>query len=123
VIVLVHPRYFISPVPAISGEHSLICHWGGEAPDGRLATPHGLFFTCITIFRKPLCKDCARGKPSKEIYCLTSNKGNYVNSDSTNMYGCVFYSLCTEYIQCVNVYIILYQNFIYSFPICKLGLV
>jgi len=28
VLVLVHPGYFISPLPAISGEHSPICHPG-----------------------------------------------------------------------------------------------
>jgi hypothetical protein len=36
VLVLVRPGYFISPVPAISGEHPP----PGEAPNGRLATAH-----------------------------------------------------------------------------------
>jgi len=36
---LVHPGYFISPVPTISGERSRLPP--GEAPDGRLATSHG----------------------------------------------------------------------------------
>ena len=37
VLVLVRPGYFISPVPAVSGEHSPIRH-RGRAPDRRLAT-------------------------------------------------------------------------------------
>lgn len=36
----------------------------------------------------------------KEIYCLTANKGN-----CKYVWLCMFYSLCAEYIQCVNVYI------------------
>jgi hypothetical protein len=39
VLVLVCSGYFISPVPAISGEHYPVRH-RGEAPDGRLAPPY-----------------------------------------------------------------------------------
>ena len=38
-LILVHPGYFISPVPTISGESSPIRHLG-EVPSGRLATSH-----------------------------------------------------------------------------------
>jgi len=43
VLVLVHPGYFISPVPTISGEP-----W--EALVGRPATPHKVIMLEITIY-------------------------------------------------------------------------
>jgi hypothetical protein len=48
VLVLVRRGYFISPVPAISGEHFSYPP-PGEAPGGRLSTPHG---------RKKMWKHC-----------------------------------------------------------------
>ena len=51
VLVLVHPGYFISPVPTISGERSHIRHLG-EAPNGRLSTSH--WIPCI-ILQKYRC--------------------------------------------------------------------
>jgi hypothetical protein len=50
VLVLVHPRYFISPVPTISGERSPIHHLG-RRPMGDLATSQGRIIL-RWIFRK-----------------------------------------------------------------------
>jgi hypothetical protein len=45
VLVLVGPRYFISPVPSVSGEHSPYLP-PREVPDGRLANGGRRLYNC-----------------------------------------------------------------------------
>jgi hypothetical protein len=67
VLVLVRTAYFISPVPALYGEHSPIRHQG-RAPVGRLASPHRYMFRLPKLF--DIVKICI---PQIQVLIFKSN--------------------------------------------------